>query len=832
MRALTAFAIASLATFPALAQGLSDARSQAAAPNPQAAAVDDATSVFVNPAGLGAVTGVELGAGYRSRATVGGADQTGDGVIAIEGPLGTLGVGVTTDAPLGGRVATRLVVGSGLQLDDNVLIGAAMHLVDGRPSVDLGAQLRLTRGLAFGVVGEGFGDASAIRMGLSIRPLDELLTLGIDGRFKPAPLADPGQALLAGDFTPAFVARLHLWGLTFGAGVELQNTFGIGPITATATAILQADFEHVGLALQGGATGLNDDITTSVFGGRARVSTAAWETLLPSSGRWLELRLAGSGGVVDERDGLWQALLEDAPPSAVRVLAELDNAAEDPSVDGVLLRLEGLSMGFGTAAELRAAIERLRLAEKKVAVALVGGDDLDAWVASAADRVWLVPSSGLAVDGVRGRLVYLREALARFGVRAEAVSAGRYKSAPRTFTHDGPSDEELEVEAALLDGAYDALVKGLATGRGKSEDEIKALIDMGGVSAQEALDRGLVDALAYADELPNLLAELAGRPGQRLSTEQRFWDRHEKIDRWAGRPRIAVVPISGTIQMGSSAGGLFQADGAGADDVVGAINAAARDDSVTAIVLRIDSPGGDALASDLMWRAAMQARDKKPVIASLGDVAASGGYYVASAANDIIAEPNTITGSIGVFGLLFNAESLAADLGVRSVEVSRGALPGPDLLRGATDAEKARLQESVDQTYERFLDAIITGRGEERLKKDALREIAEGRVWTGAQALERKLVDQHGSIIDAIRLARERSGLPATEEIELAIFTGKDDLPGLGALGSVVQAATGMPRTAALERAAVMLFGDPAVATLAAQSHGRPLVLAPTIIVR
>jgi protease-4 len=204
---------------------------------------------------------------------------------------------------------------------------------------------------------------------------------------------------------------------------------------------------------------------------------------------------------------------------------------------------------------------------------------------------------------------------------------------------------------------------------------------------------------------------------------------------------------------------------------------------------------------------------------------------VAAAAHHILAEENTITGSIGVFGLLFNAEGLVSDLGVRSVEQKRGALPGPDLFRGTTDEERARLQQSVDATYERFLDAVIAGRGEEKLTKDALRVIAEGRVWTGAQALERKLVDGQGSIIDALRLARERAGLSPDEEITLSVFSGENDLPLLGALGGAVSTALGLPRTESLKAAANLLFGDPAMAELATSSSGKPLVLAPAMSV-
>lgn len=832
MRApLGLLSLLSLLSLPALAQGLSDPRSGALLPNPQAAAVDDATSLFVNPAGLGAVSGLEMGAGYQNRFLGVGADQRVDFVAAFSGPLGTLAAGAATVFPAAGGPRLVTSLGGGLRLDDAILVGAALHSDNGGvATVDVGTQFRLHRAVAVGLVGEDLGGTrSAIRAGLSLRPLDELLTIGVDARFKPAPLDDPAQAVVAGTFTPAFGARLRLGGVDIGAGAELQNVGGLGPVTATATALLQVDFDRVGVALQGGAAGIGDDVTSSVVGVRGRLSTTRWESVLPRSGRWFELRLADDGGAVDESDNLWESLFSETP-NALQVLAALDNAAEDPSVDGVLLRFEGLRLGFGAAAELRSAITRLRDNGKKVAVYIVAGEDIDAWVASAADKVWLAPSGGLAVDGVRARMIYLADTLGRLGITAEAVSAGRYKSAPRTFTDTEPSPEELEVEASLLDGAYNALVAGLARGRGRTEDEIKATIDMGGLSAQEALDQGLVDALAWPDEVGGLLAGLAER--ESLRTELRLFDDEPKGDRWSGAPRIAVVPVVGTIQMGRARGGLFSNDGAGADDIVEAIDKAADDDSVVAIVLRIDSPGGDALASDLIWRAAMLARDKKPVIASMGDVAASGGYYVAAAAHHIIAEENTITGSIGVFGLLFNAEGLISDLGVRSVEQKRGALPGPDLFRGLTDEERARLQQSVDATYERFLDAVISGRGEDKITKDALREIAEGRVWTGAQAIERKLVDSEGSIIDALRLAREKAGLSAKEEVTLAVFSGRRALPLVGALGGVMATALGMPRAESLHAAARLLLGDPELAAFAASSQGLPLVLAPAIEVR
>jgi protease-4 len=268
--------------------------------------------------------------------------------------------------------------------------------------------------------------------------------------------------------------------------------------------------------------------------------------------------------------------------------------------------------------------------------------------------------------------------------------------------------------------------------------------------------------------------------------------------------------------------------GAGAHDIVEAVDRAAEDSGVKAIVLRIDSPGGDALASDLIWHAVMKAREKKPVVASMGDVAASGGYYVASAANTIFAEPNTITGSIGVFGLMFNAERLADDAGVRTYSLQRGALPGPSLLHGLSDEERAALQASVNNTYEQFLDAVITGRGKTAgLEKDKLRDIAEGHVWTGKQALERKLVDNMGGIAEALQDAKKRANLGDDEEVGLDVITGhEDDLMKMTGLVSVFGGA----RAAAIESAARLLLGDPDAVAFLLTEKGRPMAVAPVTV--
>jgi protease-4 len=826
------------------AQALSPARSDVALPQTQAAAIDDGTAFLVNPAGLAGVSGLELGAGWATRATTTGGQtflgQEGDSYVVVGGDL-SLAAGAGVRLVDTGAAQWRGSLASSLRLDEALSVGAAVHsaqtAIAGVDEMfwDVGVQLRPTGWLSLGAVGESLGAKThdeAVRGGVSVRPFGEALTVGVDVRVVPGPSADAATAWATSTWTPGVAARLQWGGLGLFAGVAAQNlqAAAAGPVAVVGNAGVQIDLDHLGVAAFGGADG-----SSGVGGVRGRLSTASWPSVLPGAGRWLHLELGADGAPVNRHPTLVDELFGETPSGAA-VLAALDELADDRSVEGLVLQLSGLDIGWGRAGELRAAIVRLRSHGKKVVVHFDVADDVAMFVAAAADRVWMSPSGALAVDGVRAEMVYVGEALRRLGFAAEAVAAGRYKSAPRAFTHDAPSPEELEVENALLDGVYDALVGAVAQGRGLKPEEVKAAIDLGGLSANEALAQRFVDALVYDDDLPTRVAEVAGRPGQPLRLERRFLDDEAKNVRWDAPPQIAFIPVQGDIRMGSSRGGFLGGDGAGADDVVKAIREAADDDAIKAIVLRIDSPGGDALASDLMWRAVMLARDKKPVIASMGDVAASGGYYVASAAHEIFADKTTITGSIGVFGLLFNAEKFAADNGVRSVEVKRGALPGPTLLRPMTEAERARMQASVDATYDRFLDAVVAGRTDKRIKKDDLRTIAEGRVWTGAQALERKLVDRHGSLVDAIKLARERAGIGEADVVAVRVITGTEGefggFGGVRAVARVLASTLGLNEQSAAAKAVALIVGDPDAVALAVDSEGRPLALGPGYVLR
>lgn len=839
-RAFVTLALASLLLHGATAgaQGLPDATLGSVVPMAQAAAVEEATALLVNPAGLAYLEGTELDLGAAFRADGLASRTDADGTLAIS--LGDgVALGLGSGLSVADGAAPRLRGSAGLALGGGPLaLGAAFHalqpLAAGRTTdllVDVGGQLRPARFLAFGAGIEGMGQrasgSATGRLGVSVRPGAEWLTLGVDARLVPGGSFGAPEWINRMAVMPAFTARVELGGFAVTAGSTVTG-LGLAPTAPPSFDLLvslEVNGEHVGARALGGVDGVLGSAPGGMGGVRMRASSAAWESIWPSGGRWEELTLTDEGEPQERAEGL-AALFADRP-SALEVLAALDDAADDADIDGVLLKLRGLSLGWARLAELRASLLRLKDAGKKVVVHLESGDDADLFLASAADRIYLVPSGQLMVDGLRAEMSYFARALDKLGVHAEAVAAGRYKSAPRAVTHDEPSPEELEVENALLDGVYAALVDAIASGRGLGVDEVKVIIDRGGLTAEQALEAKLIDGLCYDDELDDKLADLAGF---KVATRATLLRHTERDLRWDAPPRIAVIPVQGSIAMHGDSGFPFGGAAAGADDFVDAVERAAKDDEVKAIVLRIDSPGGDALASDLMWRAIMKAREEKPVIASMGDVAASGGYYVAAAAHHIFAEDTTITGSIGVFGLLFNVEGLADELGVRSFSLERGANPGPSILRPLTDGQRRALEGSIEATYDRFLTAIVAGRGEAMgLDKDGLRGLAEGRVWTGAQAIERKLVDERGGVLAALAEARDRAGIAADEPIIVDVMT-----PSAGALADVLGLGVmlfGAEGDAAAWRSvARLLVGDPARAAFALHHEGRPLALLPATL--
>ncbi|NLE99662.1 MAG: signal peptide peptidase SppA [Anaerolineales bacterium] len=468
-----------------------------------------------------------------------------------------------------------------------------------------------------------------------------------------------------------------------------------------------------------------------------------------------------------------------ASVEAVRVAA--DRLASDRRVRGVVLQLDGLHDGLTAMHGLRSSVQRLRDAGKRVVAWLSGGSMGHYYLAAACDEIIMPPSARLMLLGLRAEVTFLKETLAQVGVEADLESIGEYKTAPDTFRRVSMSEPHRRMLEAVLDGYMDEFAAAIADGRGLAPAEVRARIGVP-LTSGEALEAGLIDAVLYEDELPAHLlrartldapeAGVASRSGlaaARRGRAQRLTSWHD-ANRWLpglrelpARPAVGVVSVEGMIVPGKSRRVPFPlpipitTTQAGADTVIQALRRAEDDDRLVAVILLVDSPGGSALASDLIAREVHRLRQRKPVVALLGDQAASGGYYVAAPANVIVARPTTLTGSIGIWGGKFVMAGLYERLLLRRELVQRGAMAGlHSEMAPFSEEERAWVRRDMGEAYARFVTLVGEGRG---MPVERVEQIARGRVWIGAQAREQGLVDELGGFETALAQAKALVGV-------------------------------------------------------------------------
>lgn len=479
-------------------------------------------------------------------------------------------------------------------------------------------------------------------------------------------------------------------------------------------------------------------------------------------GTWVEVRFSPTyPDARPDRTGL-RAALEPTVVSHQEVLDALERAHDDPRVTGVLLRAEGFAGAWAQANELREAIGRLRSRGKRVIAYANGLGTIDAHLASASERTVVSPEAVLLIGGVKADLLYLRRALDRIGVEVESVGVGEYKSAPEQFTADGSSAASREQIEALLDDVFETWSETMATARGITRTRWNMLVDRGLFDAEQALGLGLVDEV---EDLEGLWMELGDPPVLGVLDYLIAAGRADGVD---DATRIAIVHVTGTIVPGRSGDAAVGGAVAGAETVVERLEEAREDDRVRAVVLRVDSPGGSALASDLILRAVDRLRARKPVVVSMGGTAASGGYYVAMNADRIVADALSVTGSIGVFVLRPNVAGTYEELDITVERFQRGPNAGLfDVNRPWTPGQRAAVQELLDRFYDRFVARVAQGRG---LDLDAAEAAAGGRVWSGRRALAAGLVDTLATRRDAIRIAADLAGIPASTRPRIVTF--------------------------------------------------------------
>lgn len=471
-------------------------------------------------------------------------------------------------------------------------------------------------------------------------------------------------------------------------------------------------------------------------------------------------------------DTLTRRLFGNDRLSLTTLVEQLRKAKIDKRISGVLLEINLLDAGWGKADELREVIADFRASGKPIYAFIEVGTNKEYYVATAAERVYVSPSGDLFINGLAADVMFFRGALDKLGVYPEVVQVGKYKNAPDQFTRKEMTKEHREVVNALLDDLFNRFVNTIAETRKKSADDVRALIDSAPLSAKEALSAGLIDGTNYRDEVEKALKTRLGYKDEeelRVTKAETYRQiEPEAVGLNQGEP-IAVIYASGEIWPGKSSDSATGGQSVGSETMVKTINDAAQDKAIKAIVIRVDSPGGVHYASDAIWRAVEVAKQKKPVVVSMGDLGASGGYYISCNANKIIAEPSTFTGSIGIFAGKPVMKGLYDWLGISNEYVLRGKNAG--LFRETekfTPEERAKFEGMIkSKYYDDFVPKVAKGRGRDREYIDS---IAQGRVWTGAQAKERGLVDDFGGLDKAVDIARELAGIPADKGVRRVIL--------------------------------------------------------------
>ncbi len=467
-----------------------------------------------------------------------------------------------------------------------------------------------------------------------------------------------------------------------------------------------------------------------------------------------------------------------------------ERIARTGRVRGVVLRVDGFTGSLSKIDALCERVEMLRGAGKEVVFWCPQATQGELLLLFRGDRLFLAPGGRLDLKGFAVEAMTAGRAMQKLGVRPTVFRRGTHKTAAEIFTEDGISDAQRETLEAILDDLDARLIGSLVEGRGLDASEARRVVDEGPYPARRALEAGLVDGLCFGDEVAARLAEAEsptavegsegrGAAGVRIAPWLAFRaSGPERID-WKpvlGRHRVvAVIPIRGFINEGESRllpGGVQVA---GARSIGEALAAARSNPAVRAVVLHIDSRGGSALASDLIWREVRRTAAKKPVVAFLDRVAASGGYYCAAAATEIVASPGVLTGSIGVVTAFFDLSGLYGRLGLRREVLARGRRAAlGTTTRPPTEDERQAMEEEVAAVYACFLDRVAEGRG---LSRAAVEAVAEGRVYTGRRALDLGLVDAVGDFEDALEAARRLCGLP--RRVTLEVRTLDLGAPGL-----------------------------------------------------
>jgi len=728
-----------------------------------------ARAVLTNPGGMGSLRTWEVQAINTQMF-----DGDGEGtallfVTPVWGPI-SIGLGAEVIRPPDGAEALgRVHSGLGLSLRNRFYFGVAWrhtesgadNPIDGLDALDVGMLWRPTRWFSLGAVLRDLNNPSLdgqrvsrrYDLGFTVRPGTDrvLLDAGVsvnedtedvdvNTRLAVEPL-DGWQIAATATIQP----RADAVHLAIGAGM----TFHFGPIGVDSGTVMRRP--------DGGA------VSVEGYSVGVRLSGVPHRSLVRRVGKTVVVPLGSAGEVPNP------TLFSGGRPTFTHVVRAMDALGNDETVSGVLIRDKRTAFGWAQTEELRGVIASLKARGKRVSVYLDHGELRHLYLYAGADTVVLNPAGGLRLVGLRTSLTYFKSALDTLGIQTQWVRFGKYKTFPEQFERTDASAESREVRNSLLDGLYSQITEAIATGRKMEGAKVRAIMDKGPLVGQETVDNGFVDRLAFWDEMEKVLSKESGGP-VRLSPWRRSGVLPEK--EWGHKPVVAVIPVVGQIVEGSSRTVFgLGTKMAGSDTIIAALTRAERDRNVVGVVLRVDSPGGSTMASDLIQRKVSQLRKKKPVVVSFGNLAASGGYYIAMGANKVVASDATVTGSIGIFTGKPAFKTLREWLRIGRTTFTRGKFATLfDSDKPWSAEEIALITQKVRHFYDLFLKRVQDGRG---MSKDEVVKVAEGRVWLGSQAKERKLVDERGGVLHAIRVVSEMAGVSDPHRVGIRFLPSK-----------------------------------------------------------
>lgn len=514
--------------------------------------------------------------------------------------------------------------------------------------------------------------------------------------------------------------------------------------------------------------------------------------------------------------GLLTRLLEDRKRFE-DLLSNLEKAARDKRIDGVVVKIGALATGWGQASEIRDALAEVRAADKKVIAFLNGesfGGNQEYYLASAADEIYMPPAASSLLNGLSAHYLFLGGFWEKVDIAMEVQQIGEYKTFGDMISRRQMSKAHHDMANSLLDDVNLEFLSTLAQTRGLTIPELEEIIESGPFSPEAFVEAGLADGVKFLDQLRDDLG--ADKPAV-FVTEREYQRIPRESLGLGGGDKVAIIHAAGVLVTGKSRRSSGMGETVGSHTLSEALQAAAQDTSVKAIVLRIDSPGGSPHAADEVWYAVRRTRTDKPVIASMGNVAASGGYYIAAAAAEIMVDPMTLTGSIGVVMYKPNIAGLLGRLGIGNESLSRGKFSRlMDITKGLNRAETALLSDQMEAIYRLFTQRVSEGRNMETQAVDSL---GKGRVWTGTQAVENGLADQTGGLRAAVRRAASKAGVADLDRVETVYFPKPGGLTDQLMDAGAVKAQAIVPKAwQSIIEAAPFLELQPGVYTLVAPS--------------